>query len=69
MCVVNAGTIIHYFNKVRGVCQGDPFLVYLLMLTLQNLFLFIEKDPEIKAIKIFGHFFFYTSYVDDTNFI
>ena len=52
MCVINGAKII-----------GVPFHI-----EVRNFISFYRKHPEIKAVKIFGYFFFYTLYANDITF-
>ena len=42
--------------------------MYLLILVLQFVFLMIKTNQNIKPVNIFGHYFLYTAYADNTKF-
>ena len=56
-CVINGGTTTQDFSLERDARQGDPVSAYIFILVLEILFIFINKHPEIKGIKIFEHCF------------
>ena len=68
LCVINDGKTTQYFNLQRGYRQGDPISAYLVIQALENLFVLIKKNPEIKDVEIFEHCFLYTAYAYDTSF-
>ena len=45
-----------------------PISANLFILCLENLFILIKNDPNIKGIEMFEHCYLYTAYADDTTF-
>ena len=44
-----------------------PISANLFILCLENLFILIKNDPNIKGIEMFEHCYLYTAYADDTT--
>ena len=59
---------MRYFPLKRGTQQGDPILVYLLILVLEIVFIFIKENENVQDLTISNNKFLYTVYADDTTF-
>ena len=66
-CVLNGGTTTKCFLLERGARRGDPILAYLFLLALEILLQLIKSKLEIKGFTIFGHYYLYSPYADDTT--
>ena len=54
LCIINRGNS-KYLKLERGTQQGDPISAYLFILVLEILFKFVQNNPKVKSLKIFGH--------------
>ena len=54
LCIINGGKT-KYLKLGRGTQQGDPISAYLFILVLEILFKFVQNNPKVKGLKIFGH--------------
>ena len=54
-CVINGCITTRYFPLQRGTHQGNPVSAYVFILCLENLFILIKNDPNIKEIEIFEY--------------
>ena len=66
-CILNNGHFTDFFDKSRGVRQGDPLSPYLFILTVELLSAAIKFNPNIKGIKINDSEFLISLYADDST--
>ena len=69
LCVINGWINTEYFKLEKGARQGDPVSVYLLILSLEILFMLIRNNKNIKGIKMFENTFIYIAYADEKYFL
>ena len=66
-CVINNGSALDYFRLERGVRQGDPLSLYLLLLAIETLAIAICENEEMKGINIGQEKTKLFQYADDTT--
>ena len=66
--LINGGNTTKYFKLEKSTRQGDPTSAFLSFLVLEIVFLFINKNENIKDLNVFNHTFVYTAYADDATF-
>ena len=67
--VMNNGHSTGYFPLERGTRQGDPISAYLFILALENLFLQVGQNIDIRGITIDDHEIQISAYADDAKFL
>ena len=66
---MNNGHSTGYFKLERGTRQSDPLSAYLITLALVIMFSQIEKNDQIKGLKIDDSIIKLSAHADDTYFI